>query len=119
LQAWQRPARGKNPGTQPAEHLLFALGAAQPSYAPAPYTGRALILKSGRQAGKTHSTAPEVWDNLLADSEIYHGPPGRTRLFDPPLIGLAAERIRAVLNHAVDPLSDPVDQLSDATLTAR
>jgi thioesterase domain-containing protein/aryl carrier-like protein len=106
LREWQNPVRSKKPTTRIADHLVCALCAAHVNYDPLPYEGKALVLQSGRPEGRTSLSVPNPWETLLPDSEVYHGPPGHIRLFDPPYVELAAERIRTSLNNAVDQFRD-------------
>jgi thioesterase domain-containing protein len=103
---WQDPARGKNPRTQRAESMGFALAAARASYNPPPYKGNALILQSGRPEGRTNPSFLDPWGSLLPYKEIYQGPPGHIKLFDAPYVELAAQRIRTSIDNAVGELSD-------------
>ena len=103
---WQDPARGKNPRTQQAESMGFALAAARASYNPPPYKGNALILQSGRPEGRTNPSFLDPWGSLLPYKEIYQGPPGHIKLFDAPYVELAAQRIRTSIDNAVGELSD-------------
>jgi thioesterase domain-containing protein/aryl carrier-like protein len=112
LRELQNPARRKNNTTQLAQHLLYALCAAHSNYDPEPYAGKVLFLQSGKPERKASLAMPKVWDRLLVDREVYHGPQGHIRLFDPPYLRLAAERIRIALEKAIN-------QVSDLTLSMR